>query len=71
MINGKTEAISKSPQRCSALTTSLKILIMSRNPKCRALEKAEGRKSRRNLGRGLCHTKSHRVEPASAYIWAT
>lgn len=58
MINGKPEAISKSPQRCSALTTSLKILIMSGNPNWRALEEAEGRK-RRSLGRGsIHHTKA-------------
>lgn len=51
MINGKPEAISKSPQRCSALTTSLKILIMSRNPNFSAMEEADGRK-RGSLERG-------------------
>lgn len=46
-INNKPEAISKSPERCSALPTSMKILIKSRNPK----QGSPGR-SRRGWGGG-------------------
>lgn len=48
IISDKPEAISKSPQRCSvALTTSLRIIIIYRNPKQGNFGGSEGRKKRR------------------------